>query len=135
MLLNYPLYLVDTHILFLRGEKMAQMPVDEAESKAPVSSLIRRLPLTWWWIATALAVALIIAATFLFLILELGEPLALLILGISIASALSPLVERLDKAHAARAGGSGGLSDRSAFLCAVNLDRSAAVGAAGTECD
>jgi predicted PurR-regulated permease PerM len=97
MLLNYPLYLVDTHILFLRGEKMAQMPVDEAESKAPVSSLIRRLPLTWWWIATALAVALIIAATFLFLILELGEPLALLILGISIASALSPLVERLDK--------------------------------------
>jgi putative heme transporter len=37
------------------------------------------------------------AAAFLFLIFELGEPLALLILGISIASALSPFVEWLDE--------------------------------------
>jgi putative heme transporter len=76
---------------------MSQMPVDDAERRAPGASLIRRLPLTWWWITTAVAVALVLAVGFLFLILQLGEPIALLILGISIASALSPLVDWLDQ--------------------------------------
>jgi predicted PurR-regulated permease PerM len=75
---------------------MTQMPVDESESNAPGARLIRRRPLTWWWIATALAAALIIAVVFLFLIFELGEPITLLILGISIASMLSPFVDWLD---------------------------------------
>jgi putative heme transporter len=75
---------------------MTQMPVDESERRALGASLIRRLPLTWWWIATALAAALIIAVVFLFLIFELGEPITLLILGISIASMLSPFVDWLD---------------------------------------
>jgi predicted PurR-regulated permease PerM len=74
---------------------MTQRPLNETERQVPGSSLISRLPLTWWWTATTIAAALVLAAAFLFLIFELGEPIALLILGISIASALSPFVEWL----------------------------------------
>jgi putative heme transporter len=76
---------------------MTQRQVIDEENRGPGASLIRRLPLTWWWVATAIAVALVLAVGFLYLIRQLGDPIALLILGISIASALSPIVDRLDK--------------------------------------
>jgi predicted PurR-regulated permease PerM len=76
---------------------MTQKPINNAETGTLGANLIRRLPLTWWWITTAAAAAIILAASTLYLLLHLGEPIALLILGISIASALSPLVDRLDK--------------------------------------
>jgi hypothetical protein len=69
---------------------VTQKPINDVETGALGANLIRRLPLTWWWITTAAAAAIILAASTLYLLLHLGEPIALLILGISIASALSP---------------------------------------------
>jgi predicted PurR-regulated permease PerM len=54
-------------------------------------------PLSWWWVVTALAAALIIGGSALVALWQLARPLAVLILGISIAASLAPFVERLSR--------------------------------------
>ncbi len=54
-----------------------------------------RLPFSWWWPVSVLAVGLILGIGGLELVRLLARPLGLLVLGVSIASALAPVVERL----------------------------------------
>jgi predicted PurR-regulated permease PerM len=57
----------------------------------------RAQTVNWWWLVSALTVALILALGTLFLIRDLARVFALLILGIAIANALAPVVNWLEK--------------------------------------
>jgi predicted PurR-regulated permease PerM len=54
-----------------------------------------RLPFSWWWPVSVLAFGLILGIGGLELVRLLARPLGLLILAVSISSALAPVVERL----------------------------------------
>jgi predicted PurR-regulated permease PerM len=57
----------------------------------------RALPITWWWLVSALAVALFLALGGLILFRDLARVLMLLVLGVSIANALAPLINWFDE--------------------------------------
>lgn len=52
---------------------------------------------SWWWVVTALALALIVGVGFLYLFRLLARPIALFILSISLAASLAPVVNWLEK--------------------------------------
>lgn len=52
---------------------------------------------SWWWLVSVLAVGLVLGIGGLEVVRMLARPLALIILAVSIAAALAPLVERLEK--------------------------------------
>ena len=56
----------------------------------------RAQPVSWWWFVTALTAALILGLGSIILIRDLARILSILILGISIANALAPVVNFLE---------------------------------------
>jgi predicted PurR-regulated permease PerM len=71
-----------------------------SDFKAPNSGSIdghRVKRYSWWWVVSALAVGLILGIGFLAVFNMIARPLALIILAIAIATALNPIVDRLDR--------------------------------------
>src|SRR5512133_745389 len=68
----------------------------DPDSSTPADSH-PKLPSSWWWLVSALAAALIFGIGGLALVRFLARPLAMLILAVSIASALAPVVEWLTR--------------------------------------
>ena len=76
------------------GQPVEQVPVRLAPIHAP--RLGRRLPpFSWWWLASALVAGLVIGFGSLYLLRFLAHPLALMVVAITLANALAPVVDRL----------------------------------------
>jgi putative heme transporter len=76
-------------------ENRMDSPDQNLSPSRPPKDTGPRLPLSWWGLVSVLAFGLILGIGGLELVRLLARPLALLILAISIASALAPLVEGL----------------------------------------
>ncbi|NLG99380.1 MAG: AI-2E family transporter [Chloroflexi bacterium] len=76
---------------------MAQQFKEEEQETGVRSQRERGISVSWWFITTALAFALILGIGGLYIFRILARPLALLVLGVSIAVALEPVVERLNR--------------------------------------
>lgn len=72
-------------------------PPEKATSAKPSirSRILRSRPLSWWWVVTSLSMALLLGLGFLEGIRLFAGPIALLIVGISLAAGVAPLVDRL----------------------------------------
>ncbi len=69
----------------------------DVQSSVSAGSRAWRLPFSWWWVVTAGAAALVIGFSLLEILRVLARPLALLVLGIAVATALVPLIDWLEK--------------------------------------
>lgn len=76
-------------------ERQGPDPENAPLSASPQPKNRSWMPFSWWWIVSALAMGLIFGIGGLELIRLLARPIALLILAVSIASALAPVVDWL----------------------------------------
>ncbi len=75
-----------------------EQPTEQPNASQPQSPWLSVAPLVaWWWLALAIATALILGFGFLRAIQLFAKPLGILVLGIAIAAALSPITSWLDR--------------------------------------
>lgn len=80
-----------------KPEPKPQSPADrQGAPERGASERGAKIP-SWWWVVSALAVGLILGIGGMEIFRYLSRPLALLVLAVSIAAALAPVVERMSR--------------------------------------